>query len=160
MINERQAHKFCKDDISKIENYDKAIADTSQTWVIHHRLELTLDGEFALSREQLKMHDMYYNRPYYELIFLTPTEHVIIHNLGMSYDTRRKISESMKGKYRSEETRRKMSESMKGKHRSDETCRKISEAMKGKSRNAFTDEHRRNMSEAAKRRWLRHRQQS
>lgn len=135
MINEYYAKKFCKDDISKIENYDKAIADTTQTWDLHHRLELTLDGDFALSRDQLKMHDMYYNRPYYELIFLTPAEHTRLH---------------WKGKQRSSETRRKMSEANKGKHLSDETCRKLSEAMKGKK---FSDEHRRKISEALKRRW-------
>lgn len=102
MINFKYANKFCRDDISKIENYDKAIADTTQTWVIHHRLELTLDGEFALTRDQLKMHDMYYNRPYYELIFLTPSEHNRLHMKGkqLSAETRRKISESQKGKKR------------------------------------------------------------
>lgn len=70
---------YCKDDISKIENYDLAKADNFEGWVCHHRLELTLDGEFALSREQLKMHDMYYNRPYYELIFLRRREHSKLH---------------------------------------------------------------------------------
>ena len=136
MINEYYAKKFCKDDISKIENYDKAIADTSQTWDLHHRLELTLDGEFALSRDQLKMHDMYYNRPYYELIFLTKTEHRRLH---------------MKGKKRApftDETRRKMSESHKGKHFSEEHRRKMSEAKKNMS-----EETRRKLSEAAKRQW-------
>ena len=29
MINEKQAHKYCSDDISTIENYDKAIADST-----------------------------------------------------------------------------------------------------------------------------------
>lgn len=137
MINERYAHKFCRDDISKIENYDKAIADASQTWHIHHRLELTLDGDFALTAEQLKMHDMYYNRPYYELIFLTQVEHVRLHMEGknnplygkqLSDETRRKISEAKKGKQRSEDTRRKISEAHKGKYHSEETRRKISEA--------------------------------
>lgn len=46
MINERLAKAYCRDDIYKIENYDKAIADTTQTWICHHRLELTLDGEY------------------------------------------------------------------------------------------------------------------
>ena len=115
MINEHYAKKFCKDDISKIENYEKAIADTTQTWHLHHRLELTLDGEFAMSRDQLRMHDMYYNRPYYELIFLTPAEHTRLHGMNMSDETRRKISEAKKGKTHSEETRRKISEAKKGK---------------------------------------------
>ena len=65
MINERSAHLFCKDDISKIENYELAKNDTSQTWDIHHRLELTLDGEFAHTSEELKRLCMYYNRPYF-----------------------------------------------------------------------------------------------
>lgn len=179
MINEKQAHKFCRDDLSKIENYEKAIADTTQTWDLHHKLELTLDGEFALTRAQLKLHEMYYNRPYYELIFLTPAEHRRLHRKGKHHsdetrrkiseakkghtvteETRRKMSEAQKGRTFTEETRRKMSEAQKGenhplfgKHRSDETRRKISEAMKGKKRKSYTEETRRKMSEAAKRRW-------
>lgn len=115
MINEYNAHRFCRDDISKIENYDKAINDPTQTWEIHHRLELTLEGEFALSSEQLKMHDMYYNRPYYELIFLTPSEHRSIHHKGktISGEHRRKMSEAWKHRVVSEETKRKISEAHK-----------------------------------------------
>ena len=174
MINEYYAKKFCKDDISKIENYDKAIADTTQTWDLHHRLELTLDGEFALSREQLKMHDMYYNRPYYELIFLTHAEHRRLHMQNMSEDTRRKMSEAKKGqlpwnigKHPTDETKRKISEANKGHTVSDETRRKMSEAKKNMSEDTRrkiseankgkhpTDETRRKLSEAAKRRWAR-----
>lgn len=61
MIDEKRAHKYCRDDLSKIENYEKAIDDNTQTWHLHHRLELTLDGEPALTAAQLKLHDMYYN---------------------------------------------------------------------------------------------------
>ena len=170
MINERQAHKFCKDDISKIENYDKAVNDPIQTWEIHHRLELTMDGEFALSRDQLKMHDMYYNRPYYELIFLTPTEHRRLHMEGKNHpfygkhrseETRRKLAESKKCKSLSEEHRRKISESLKGennpfygKHHTEESRRKMSEAKKGENHPLFgqhhSDDTRRKMSEAQK----------
>ena len=146
MIDERRVRKYCRDDISKIENYDKAIADTNTTWHLHHRLELTLDGEPALTTEQLKMHDMYYNRPYYELIFLTPTEHSRLH---------------VKGKHPSDETRRKLSKAQKGKKRgpmSNETRRKISEAQKGKKHGPMSAEHRRKLSEAAKRRCARKRE--
>ena len=134
MINEIQAQKYCRDDISKIENYDEAIADTTQTWHLHHRLELTLDGEFALTPEQLKMHDMYYNRPYYELIFLTLAEHRRLHMKGkhLSEDTRRKMSESKKGKHLSEDAKRKLSESKKGHHHSEDTRRKMSKSKIGK----------------------------
>ena len=172
MISERQSRKFCRDDISKIENYEKAINDKTQTWHLHHRLELTLDGEFALSPKQLKMHDMYYNRPYYELIFLTPSEHRRLHTEGKNhplfgkhipYETRKKMSEAQKGeknhffgKHHSEETRRKISEVKKGKKRkplTEETRRKISEAQKGKKRGPMSEEHRRKISEAVKRRF-------
>lgn len=166
MINERSAHKFCRDDISKIENYDKAIADTTQTWHLHHRLELTLDGEFALSITQLKMHDMYYHRPYYELIFLTPDEHRRIHNIGQSEDTRNKRICSLKGHDVSEETKRKMSEAASkrvgeknpyyGKHHSEESKKKMSESHKGKLKGIPKSlEQRRKMSEARKAYWIR-----
>ena len=162
MINEKQARKFCRDDLSKIENYDKAFADKNKTWDLHHRLELTMDGEFALTAAQLKMHDMYYNRPYYELIFLTLEEHRRLHSKGKnnplfgkkhSDETIKKMSEAHKGKQHTHETRRKMSEAQKGKpgHKhSEETRRKISEAAKN-----ISVETRRKMSEAAKRRWRR-----
>ena len=159
MINEKAVSKYCRDDLSKIDNYEKAIADTTQTWVIHHRLELTLDGEPALTSKQLKMHDMYYNRPYYELIFLTDAEHRKLHTKGrpspmkghtLSEEHRRKISEAMKGRTLTEETRRKISEA--NKNMSDETRRKISEAMKGENHPFYgkhhTDDTRKKMSEA------------
>lgn len=154
MINERIVHKYCIDEISKIENYDKAIADTTQTWDLHHRLELTLDGEFALSREQLKMHDMYYNRPYYELIFLTHAEHSRLHKKGksLSEETRRKMSEAFKGdnnpfyrKHHSAYTIRKLSEANKGHHHTEETRRKMSESKKGKP---LSDNNRLNKAKA------------
>ena len=42
MINKKTARSYCKDDISKIENYEEAINDT-ELWVCHHRLELTIN---------------------------------------------------------------------------------------------------------------------
>lgn len=142
MINESYTQKFCKDDISRIENYDKAAVDPTQTWVIHHRLELTLDGEFAHSREELKRLGMYYDRPYFELIFLTRCEHQNLHHKGMqrSTETKRKMSEAHKGE----------NNPLYGKHHSDETKRKMSEAHKGRKRKPFTAEHRQKLSEAKK----------
>ena len=184
MINENVAKRYCKDDISKIENYEKAISDDTQMWDLHHRLELTLDGEFALSREQLKIHDMYYNRPYYELIFLTHVEHARLHNKGElnpmygkthTTEARKKISDKNKGrsswnkgKTMTVEFSRKMSEVKKGqvpwnkcKTMSEETRRKISESCtgripwnKGKHR-IYSEETRKKISEAAKRRCVR-----
>ena len=140
MINEQSAHKFCKDDISKIENYDKAISDITQTWVIHHRLELTLDGEFARSVKELQRLGMYYQRPYFELIFLTHSEHSKLHNNGKNNPMYGKPSPTLgkpawnKGFHPSIETRKKMSESrkglLKGKPKSAETRKKMSAAKK------------------------------
>ena len=130
MINESCAHAYCRDDISNIENYDKAFADHTQMWVIHHRLEFTLDGEYAHSKEDLKRLNMYYNRPYFELIFLTKSEHRRLHMEGKHHP--------LYGKNHSIDAKRKMSESHKGK--------------------PFTEEHRIKLSESAKRRWLRHKQ--
>ena len=156
MINEIQAHKQCRDNISKIENYDEAINDTTQTWVIHHRLELTLDGEHAYTKDDLVRMNMYYNRPYYELIFLIPAEHRRLHMEGKNHpfygkhhseDTKRKLSEANKGKHLSEDAKRKMSEANKGKHLSEDTRRKISESKKGKY---HSEETRRKISESKK----------
>ena len=119
MINEKKAHRFCKDDISKIENYDKAIADATQTWHCHHRLELTLDREFAHTAEDLIRMDMYYRRPYFELIFLTKSEHHSLHNRGKNNPSYGKTAWNKgkaawnTGKALSDETRKKMSESAK-----------------------------------------------
>ena len=142
MIDKRSAKAFCKDDFSLIENYDKAIADNTQTWVCHHRRET------IFSKADLIEIGEYYNRPACELIFLTKSEHTRLHTIGennpnfgkpawnngkhLSAETRKKISEAHNGKHHSEETRQKLSEAQKGKHRSEETKKKISEAKKGK----------------------------
>lgn len=149
MINESSAKKFCKDDISKIENYDKAINDQTETWICHHRLGL------VHSSKELERLGLYENRPADELIFLTHSEHSRLHGLHMSDETKRKMSEAKKGKPHSAEHVRKIAESNKGQTRSDETRQKISAAKKGKSRKPFSDEHRRKMSEARKAYWAR-----
>ena len=121
-----------------IENYDKAIADTTQTWQCHHRLEThNSDGERRLvdiSKAELIALGMYYDRPPEELIFLTALEHKRLHNIEKpkSEEHKRKIAETLKGHTVSEETKKKLSEAKKGKHPSEETKRKISEAKKGK----------------------------
>lgn len=97
MVNIKKTKLFCRDDLRKIENYEAAMNDNTQTWHCHHRLELTLDGEFALSMDDLKRMGMYYHRPYYELIFLTKSEHRRLHGLNQSKKTRDSISNSLKG---------------------------------------------------------------
>ena len=113
MINEEKIKSYCKDDISLIENYDKAISDTTQMWHCHHRRET------IFSKSDLIEIGEYYNRPACELIFLTSLEHNRLHNLGKhhSAETRKKMSEANKGKSFSAETRKKMSDAHKGKNR-------------------------------------------
>ena len=102
--------KFCKEP-ENIENYEKAKADNFKCWACHHRLEThNSDGERRLVNitvAELKALDMYYNRPADELIFLTSIEHRLLHNEGEnnpnygkrpSKETKKKISEAMKGK--------------------------------------------------------------
>lgn len=144
MIYEKNVRRFCNGDISQIENYDKAVTDMEQTWDCHHRLEIGKNGE-RISREQLKGHGLYYNRPSSELIFLTKSEHRRLHTKGLNHP--------FYGKHISEETRRKMSIAKKGKHRSEEACRKISEGKTGKKRKPFSEEHRRKLSEKSKAYW-------
>lgn len=142
MISIKRAKSFCKEDISKIENYDKATADTTKIWHCHHRTEIW----WNCSVKELKENKCYYKRKACELIFLTPEEHMRIHrkNSHLSEETRNKISNShkglntwSKGKVVSSETRRKIAETLKGKmkgvKKSEEHRRKISELHKGKT---------------------------
>lgn len=160
MINEQHAHLYCKEDISKIENYDKALADTTQTWEVHHRTEIW----WNCTTKELIANECYYHRKACELIFLTKAEHARLHNKGkiLSAETRQKLSEvnkgensRMYGKTLSAETRKKMSDSKKGLPRSVETRKKISKSRKGMT---FTPEHRQKLSEARKAYWERRRQ--
>lgn len=76
--------EFCYEDVSLIENYDKAIKDDKNIWQRHHRLETHYpDGtlrENSLSADELKDSNLYYNRPAKEFIFLTRYEHLRLHN--------------------------------------------------------------------------------
>ena len=150
MIDKKRAIKYCKDDISLIENYDKAFSDTTKMWHCHHRRET------IFSKSDLIEIGEYYNRPACELIFLTSLEHNRLHKSGkhLSAETRKKLSEANKGKHHSEETRKKLSEANKGKHHSEETRKKMSEALNGENHPFFgkhhSEETRKKMSEALK----------
>ena len=67
---------YCCEDISLIENYEQAANDKTQIWHCHHRLGV------KLSAAELIEFGLYWNRPASELIFLTPSEHHLIHSLG------------------------------------------------------------------------------
>lgn len=100
-------HTYCKDDITKIENYEQAKSDNFKGWEIHHRLELTLDGEHACTADELIRLNMYYNRPYFELIFLKRSEHRALHNNTSYY--KNIMSKVKKGHAVSDITRNRIS---------------------------------------------------
>lgn len=145
MINSKYANLFCCEDISLIENYDKAIGD-AETWDCHHRLETHDENgnlrqiQDRLSREDLKHKGLYFNRPAKELVFLSRFDHRSLHWKGVkrghpSEEHRKKMSEVRKGKKlppRSEDWRRRLSESLKGHSVSDEQKRKHREQMRGR----------------------------
>ena len=81
MINFNKVKNFCKDDISKIENYEQAMNDKNETWHCHHKLEIHED--YRNSMNELKLMNLYYNRPASELIFLTKSEHRRLHSSGI-----------------------------------------------------------------------------
>ena len=81
----RYMFAYCiPEQIEQIENYELAKKDNFQGWNIHHRLEThNSDGQRRLadlSKAELIALDMYYNRPANELVFLTNSEHTILHN--------------------------------------------------------------------------------
>lgn len=123
MINDCYANLYCKDEISLIENYDKAVTD-KEVWIIHHRLELTLEGEFAHSKSDLIRLGMYYNRPYFELIFLRKGEHMTLHNKVRTYkpfteEHKLHLKQHHKGTLgykHSEETKLKISKALEGRN--------------------------------------------
>lgn len=135
MINKKQAHRYCREDISLIENYELAANDLTQTWEIHHRAEILPCGVY--SPETLMEFGLYWKRPASELVFMTKGKHKGLHNSSKPG--------TMLGKKLSESTKHKMSLARKGKsaywnignnhwlgrHHTEETKKKISEARMG-----------------------------
>lgn len=101
MINEKQAKRYCGEDLSAIENYAEAVADQTQTWDLHHKLEIMPWGTYTI--KNLKDHGLYYKQPAASLVFMTHAEHRRLHYKSHP------LSEALKGKRLSEEHRRKLS---------------------------------------------------
>ena len=125
--------RFCKD-YENIENYEKAKADNFVGWDCHHRKGADIP------REKLIALGMYLDRPAEELIFLTRSEHMMLHQKGKkcSKETKKKMSEAKKceknpmyGKHLSEEHKNKVAEAMKGHPISEESRKKMSKSRKG-----------------------------
>ena len=122
---------FCCEDYSNIENYGNAITSLEQ-YCIHHRLEThTSDGirrQVCLTPDELKALDMYYNRPASELIFLSSSEHTILHNTFVrckkhSEETKEKMSKSHKGISHTDTWKKRLSESLKAMYINGGSCK-------------------------------------
>lgn len=131
MINLNKVKRFCNEDISNIENYEKALNDETQTWHCHHRLEIDL----SLSAEDLINKNLYYKRPACELIFLTPYEHKSLHGFNIREETRNRRSKSLigknVGKVHSKEQNKHHSDMMKGRKQTEESNEKRAEKLRG-----------------------------
>lgn len=138
MICEKNVKKFCSGDITKIENYDTAKA-SPESWHIHHRLEIHED--YQNSRDELKMMNLYYDRPPEELIFLNSRDHLRLHRTGTKQSdiTRCRRSISLKGHSVSSETRVKIGAGNRGKIRSESFRKILSDIQRGSVKGARTE---------------------
>ena len=150
------AKAFCAEDITNIENYEKAL-NSEEKYVCHHRLEThTSDGErrkVDISKEELIALCMYYHRPAKELIFMITGEHTKLHNEHRkgensgfygkhhSEEHKQKIAEANKGKRHLDDSYKRQAEKMKGRHLSDETKRKMAESRKGENSGFYGKHH-------------------
>ena len=71
-ISITNAKEYCKDDISKIANYNLAVRD-KRVWHCHHKLGVNY------TVIELKLNGLYYDRPARELVFLLPEDHTAVH---------------------------------------------------------------------------------
>ena len=147
MINLKFTKRCCIDSITLIENYEKAINDTTQCWVLHHRKEI----DEGLSVKQLIEQNLYFHRPPTELIFLTKSEHISLHHKGkkipeeqietqrrkiLEYysksENREKVSVLTKQAMQRPEVQAKLGSGTRGIHLNKEQRKKRSDANKGK----------------------------
>ena len=93
--NNKIWHKYCCEDLSKIENYDIMMSEphNNREWCIHHRFEI-IDGIEVETKKSLIENGLYYDRPANELIFMRTKEHNKMHSSG------RTASEETKAKMR------------------------------------------------------------
>lgn len=130
----KQCKRYCKDDISLIENYDKAIADHDHMWECHHRDEIkTLPSGIVVYRStaDLKESGRYYKCPANELIFLTESDHMLLH--GQNPKTKMKISTTLQGRPSPKKNKPGHPAYNKGIPQSSEVKQKVSSTLLSKS---------------------------
>lgn len=76
--NSSSISTFCNKPIRFIENYDEALRDKKNIYIIHHKLECCSD--IYHTPKELKEMGLYYERPPEELIFMTISDHIKLHN--------------------------------------------------------------------------------
>ena len=86
MVNVRHAEKYCCEDISLIENYNKAVA-SNEKWDVHHKLGLWFKKQWLIDN------GFYYDQRSEMLVFIKHDEHRILHHTGkhLSKETKRKM---------------------------------------------------------------------
>lgn len=121
--------RYCKE-YWKIQNYEEALS-SDETYECHHILELTINGEFAHNIKDLKRLHMYYNRPYFELIFISSKEHARLHAKSRSMCTNSLNSKWHTGRKLSEEHKRHIGIKSKGHIVSEDQRRRTALTRKG-----------------------------
>lgn len=98
MINRiKDIKRICKR-YTEIENYEIALNDKTQTWVCHHRREIQ-DGFRIWKRDELIKVGQYYHREPDELIFMTLSDHISLHNTAIDPKTKKPCcARNMNGK--------------------------------------------------------------
>ncbi len=116
MINKEKAIRYCCEDISKIENYNIAIADTQTMWHCHHKKELDY------TKQQLIDQNEYWKVKASDLIFVKPNEHLQLHfwKCAGNEQRRKKIGDKSRGN-----TYCVGKSNFKGHHHTDEAKKKI-----------------------------------
>lgn len=94
MISIKQLKSYCCEDVSLIENYEKAM-NSREKWVCHHRKE-----DEGYTATQLRELHLYYGRPASELICMRDEDHRSHHhrNKTVSAATKKVLSRKNKGK--------------------------------------------------------------
>lgn len=141
MIKIQNVKAYCCEDISLIENYDKAIADITQSWDCHHRGEILPCGRYEA--KDLKKCGLYWKRPASELIFLSHKDHAGLHWKGtirgtFSEEHKQHISEATKKAMYRPEVREKYLNGMKNRLLSDEDKK----AIENRHNKVLSEEHK------------------